>query len=180
MAHWRHVCSSGQRTYCTTHQLTFWCHVCVQFSPEGSRLITASSDKTCRVWSADTGTQKLPRIVFYPTQFRCDSRESAPCDDLKVQVSSWTCGRRCRIFTCHMRNVLYRNAFVLPPRLAPPGSHHVQHRRLTFVARSVQGSAFRSSRGTWMRYSRVHSITKVTPSSLAQRTTRAAYGSAEL
>jgi dynein assembly factor with WDR repeat domains 1 len=27
----------------------------VQFSPEGSKLITASSDKTCRVWSADTG-----------------------------------------------------------------------------------------------------------------------------
>ena len=27
----------------------------VQFNPQGNRIITASSDKTCRMWSVETG-----------------------------------------------------------------------------------------------------------------------------
>ena len=29
----------------------------IQFNPQGNKIITASSDKTCRVWNTDTGQE---------------------------------------------------------------------------------------------------------------------------
>ena len=31
----------------------------VAFSPDGKRIVTGSSDRTARVWDAETGTEKL-------------------------------------------------------------------------------------------------------------------------
>lgn len=30
----------------------------IQFNPQGNKIITASSDKTCRVWNTDTGVEQ--------------------------------------------------------------------------------------------------------------------------